>query len=189
MCNHRQNYDPEGKDGVDFYLNYAKGSVSFSLSKSFNEGEEYNYQYIPFASNEKLLFSYGFYFHRNVYSGISIQTQLTKLYLTKEKYEFLKKINSVENIDNYMSANHVQNIPYALNLNPNKVNQKILNFFKVYIQPNDKFRPETTYRKLFNHQFLDYNYEITGLILNLASLIGASKNNVMGTVFISLKID
>ena len=189
MCNHRQNYDPEGKDRVDFYLNFGKGSVSFSASKDFKEGEEYNYQYIPFASNEKLLFSYGFYLHRNVYSGISIQTQLSKLFLTKEKYEFLKRINSIENIDNYMAANQVQNIPYALNLNPNQVNKKILNLFKIYIQPNDKFSADSTYKTFFNQQFLSYNYEITGLTLNLASLIGASKNNVMGTVFNSLKID
>lgn len=166
LCNHKQEKDPEGKDYTPFFVLFMKKKAMIGFGGEFKPGDEYEYSYLPQASNEKLLLSYGFYFKDNALSYATFDSVLHRNHFQKEKWEVCKKLGCLEyNYDwVYQDAKTVE-IPIRINLFPHKINQRYLNLLRLYSEPSQTYNATLMEKRLRKNKWLSYTNEIRAISL------------------------
>lgn len=163
LCNHRGPKDTSEKDKVDFILYFKKGYADIALDKDYKAGEEYEYSYLPKSPNERLLLQYGFILKNNPQSVATVTFNLQKQFFTKKKYEACKLIECFDqNFDHFYQLSHITNTNIITQVSPHKLNEKLINAFKIYVHPNDKFIPDFATKRLKNNQWISYESELGG---------------------------
>ena len=116
------------------------------------------------AGNEKLLLSYGFYFDYNPQSMLTFETSLFKDWFTKEKYEVCKKIGCLDgNYDGFYLDTKLKTAPVKVALFPHTINKKIIDTFRLYVEPLNKFNATLFEKRLRKGKWVHYDNEVTAL--------------------------
>jgi len=155
-------------------LFFGRGHVGFSLSRDFGPNEDYNYAYIPIAPNEKLIFSYGFYFENNTQSAAIINSYIVKKYYTKEKHELCKVLGLIqEGMEQFILDPKKDQTEYRFKLSPYYLAKETLNFLRIYVfNPNEITQERLTlmYKRIKANKPINYISEMTALALFRHSL-------------------
>jgi hypothetical protein len=180
--------DPDGADYNSFFILFTKDQVKVAISTPVKEEEEYMYTYLPFATNEKLLFSYGFYFVNNSLSTAGFETAVQKQLFTKEKWEVCKKVGCLDNnYDAFYQDKNAQQAPAKVNLFPHKISQKYLDMLRIYVEPVKTFNATLFEKRLLKKKWISYANEMTALILHNFVVSRSETMSKMNTVYYILK--
>lgn len=163
LCNHK-GQESNDENQIDFTLSFDRGFVSSALGKKFVKNEEYAYSYMPHASNEKLLFSYGFYLNNNINSKTTFKIPMWKPFLNREKNDIIVKYKLLDYpIDNFFNTGH-SHILIQHSLNKFALNERLLTLMKLYTEPIESYNPKKFETRIKNKQWQSYQSEISSLI-------------------------
>ena len=183
LCNTKINKDITEKDKTVFYIIWKKGYAMLGMSDHVKQGDEYMFNYSPDLTNEKLFISYGFYQDHNNLSKAGFRSAFSKQWLSKEKFELIKKIipNEHETIMAF-SDNRLNDVPLKIIVNKFYLPKDILNIFRVYVQPNNLFNTTKIERRIFQNKWLSYDNELSALSLFLFTLVRGDQLSKMNSV-------
>lgn len=161
MCNH---IHPKNKqDKTEFVFTTKKGEFGVSLNKDFYKGEEFGYSYVTNASNEKLLYSYGFYVEDNNFSNTVVSIKLFKPQLTREKHNIIMHLKLVDMpFDGFFNTNH-NSMTLIQVLDKNFLSKNVLGVLRIYHLDNKNYDYSIIEKRLQSNQLLSYENEVTAL--------------------------
>lgn len=150
---------------VEFALGFKKGYVFSTLGTSYKTGDNYAYSYIPQASNEKLLLSYGFYLDKNISSKAAVPIHFFKPFINREKYPLIQKLQLLEfSLDPFFNSN--QNaMSLNMYLSPYKANDKILNLIRIYNIHQNDYNAQLVEERTLKGLWLSYENELTSHLI------------------------
>ena len=165
LCNHRNANDPDLKEKVEFILAFNEGGVNVGFSAPFVSHEEYNYAYVPFSPNEKLLFAYGFYIEGNGQSVAHLLVNISKRLFPKEKYNLAMKMKTFEHPFEGFYSSPQEHANIQMQLFPHRINYHLLNVCRLYVYPIQNFNSDFAHKRLIKNQWISYDNEIGSLSL------------------------
>jgi hypothetical protein len=167
QCGHKS-AEPNNSSYISVDLHWDKGAVNLAIDKSFSNLEEYNYSYSANAGNTKLLFTYGFYTENNPFSEVQLIIKFKKANFDVEKYNICTQVLCYGiNLEAFYKGEYEEvDMAYSL-LNNGGINNDLLNAFRLYVYPNDKFFEERHFiaDKLKKGKMISYENEIKALLL------------------------
>ena len=135
-----------------------------AFAKEFKQGEDYEYSYTPKSPNEKLLASYGFYVENNPQSVAGTHFTITKAFFIKEKHDLCVRLNCFDQrFDSFYDDDAIQSANIQTFLNHHEINEGILNFLRLYVLPNHKFKAEHIYSILKKKRWISFDNELMAL--------------------------
>lgn len=138
--------------------------MKVGINKENQPGDEYSYTYVTRPSNEKLLFSYGFYIENNDFSTTMLRSTLNKPQINREKHNLIVKLKLLDQaFDGFFNSNH-QSLALLQLIDKHSINEKVLNVFRIYFYKNNMFNPSLIERRLASGQLLNFENELLSLI-------------------------
>jgi len=164
LCNHRINVDLK-KESIDFFLHYTHGKIEVGLDDEYKAGDEYDYSYIYFSPNDKLLYSYGFYADNNINSNVQILIKVLKHKLTIDKNSLANELN-IHNRDmkEFYKSNQYSYWTIEMEFYKYELNQLLLKLCKIMVFHDKSFNfyRETIKERLIQNQWIAYDIDIRG---------------------------
>ena len=171
FCNHLTPEGPEQKHGSTFSITFKQGGVLCSIDKEFKKNQDYEYSYQPVATNENLIFSYGFYIKNNPQSLTKIVVPISKKFFPIEKYEVCAKLNCFDgSLDHIYKDNRILNFQIDTYINRFYLKNGILNVVRLLILPNENIDRDVLYKKLKKGHILNYDNEMLSLAYMIKSI-------------------
>ena len=191
LCNHISTNKFDSENKVDFVLQWARGEVRVALDKTYKDGDEYDYSYIPKASNDKLLLIYGFYDENNPHTVVNIAISVSKSMFSYEKNLLAKEIKLYEhNMDQFYQSDYkTANIQMVIN--KSGLDNNLLNLIKLIVV-SDKYFEEnrnSLKKKLLKNKWISYQNEIMSHALYREyMLVYSSKLKLSYVIFNNLRL-
>jgi len=167
LCNHVSSNKFDPNDKVDFVLQWAEGEVRVALDKSYKAGEEYDYSYIPKASNDKLLLIYGFYDENNPHTVVNIAISVSKAAMSYEKNLFAKELKLFEhNLEEFYKSNY-KTANLQMVINKFELDKNLINLMKLIVLSDEYFlnNKESIKKKLLKDKWISYQNQIMSYAL------------------------
>jgi hypothetical protein len=151
----------EGNEDIVSYLIPNKGFYKFALSRRFKTGDKYTFNYNSIFSNEYLLTTYGSYIKDNKNDSFLIKINLKKDEFPSIKNEICKKIKCLDSsIDEFYTSNDIRNLKVQIPIEKNTINNKIINFIRLILEPVQNFNSTKVMKSLKKNRSLSYFNEI-----------------------------
>lgn len=186
LCNHRNPQDINLKDRVDFMIVYKNNKVVFSFIKEFQKNEDYEYSYIPYPSNSKLLIAYGFTVDNNTLTLAEAKLPVQKDIFPKYKHDLCLKQKYIEYSFEQFYQSDLQSVNILTLFNKLHINDRILNLIRIMLLPNKKFNEKTIKRRLSKNRWFNYPNEISSLAYYRETLLAQLKSSKLDIVLINL---
>ena len=176
-CNHIHPINDEVE--TVFRLIDMPGYVEFRVTGAYKKGQEMNFSYKSYFTNEKCVLAYGFYYKENPYKFTNVNVYMKKNLLTIPKFEIAKELNLInpEYMSLFFEKNKFDSINIELLVLIEKPDDKYLNFFRLLFFNNNYLTKDEIKNRLKENQWLDYESEVRSQALFRDSLIN-NKNKI-----------
>ena len=163
LCNHKNPQDINLKDKVDILIISKNNKIAISFNKIFQKGEDYEFSYIPYASNLKLQLAYGFIVENNVLSLVESRLPVEKINFPKYKHDLCLKQKYIEYPFEHFYQSDMEYINVLALFNKFHINDQVLNLIRIMLYPNKRFNEKTIKRILSKNRMLNYLNEMVSL--------------------------
>ena len=162
-----------------FRLIHMPGYVEFRVPEAYKKGQEMNFSYKSYFTNEKCVLAYGFYYKENPYKFTNVNVYMKKNLLTIPKFEIAKELNLInpEYMSLFFEKNKFDSINIELLVLIEKPDYNYLNFFRLLFFNNNYLTKDEIKNRLKENQWLDYESEVRSQALFRDSLIN-NKNKI-----------
>ena len=170
-CNNINSSSPDEVATFNLHEDFRK--LHFGVYKAFKKGEEYGYNYVDNAGNNKLLQSYGFYINDNIYSDTYINIKTVKASFSLEKYKLAVELKLIENSYEVFYKSTQDSILIPFTLDKNKLSAKLSNYIKIYLSDDNDLQK---YKKMLaENKWISYDNQLIslGVINNLLTQLTA----------------
>jgi hypothetical protein len=166
ICSHKPHKPNLPSEAIEYNFMIQGGKIHVAVDSGYKSNEEYAYTYITKAPNHKLIFNYGFYLDNNPFSYFDLAIVLTKQNFQAEKYKACRELRCLEDTDlKSFYKSDLEEINLNVKVYPNKINNEMLNFIRLYIYDNEKFSKDMNviiYR-LHWKELISYENELKSL--------------------------
>jgi hypothetical protein len=188
MCNHRAMKDGQ-EDSTFFSIYWSKGTVYAGLRDDFKPGQEYDYHYRAKASNQDLVFTYGFSLPGNPYSRVFIYFNLMRGQMSLRKYLICKELKcTYDDLEGFYNTAFDKVSVRMPILASGPIDKDFLNLLRLYAYDIIDFNLDKPMllKRLSKGQWISYENEIRAVFLYknfIQQYLGSLKLNLVMSLF------